>query len=447
MISNNLVKGVVNIIDSMGCAASALARNTERVGGTQVNYVPNINSHAFPILLSGDIPTFSQNKKCFNVDTHNIPGSVQLFDPLGFRYDPALQAKYQGNMALAFNGYHTTESTRLEGDRAFAKEVAKKVGFKVPPYLVVNSVSDVPKRWIGKVAFAKLSRYYAIGKVVVTTDAITQLLDLASKWGDTLVLEEYIDYASEVNFCFHVNDLAVQPLCVLVETNKLMTNETGGKTGTAWAYHQAITEDVAKNPIYKKVLSSMEKLRKMNLGLCGWVDVSFLVTKDGKLCFSEFMVRHAVSNAATLFNQMKVNYVDFVRAFNATGKVISQEELWRTTHSASVELYSLPIDAAVVDLPVKSNFCVNPFSDATVFDLLETAQWFDGSEYVLTEGLVRFGVLSTCFDSKKDILKHYTDTVLRTKKHLKLKTPKCFDAALDAFTTTFPTIAYRSLGE
>lgn len=447
MISNNLVKGVVNIIDSMGCAASALARNAERVGGTQVNYVPNINSDAFPVLLSGDTPTFSRNKKCFNVDTHNIPGSVPLFDPLGFRYDPTLQAKYQGNMALAFNGYHSAESTCLEGDRAFAKEVAKKVGFKVPPYLVVKSISDVPKKWIGKVAFAKLSHYYAIGKVVVTTDAITQLLDLASKWGDTLILEEYIDYASEVNFCFHVNDLAVQPLCILVETNKLMTNNTGGKTGTAWAYHQAITEGVAKNPIYKKVLRSMEKLRKMNLGLCGWVDVSFLVTKDGKLCFSEFMVRHAVSNAATLFNQMKVNYVDFVRAFNATGKVISQEELWRTTHSASVELYSMPIDAAVVDLPVKSNFCVNHFSDATVFDLLETAQWFDGSEYVLTEGLVRFGVLSTCFDSKKDILKHYTDTILRTKKHLKLKTPKCFDDALDAFTTTFPTIAYRSLGE
>lgn len=446
MISNKLDNDKVNVIDSVGCAAYALVRNTERVGGTQVNYVPNINSHAFPILLSGDTPTFGQNKKCFNVDTHSISGTVPIFDPLGFRYDTTLQAKYQGNMALAFNGYHSVKSTLLEVDRAFAKEVAKQVGFKVPPYLEVNSLDDVPKKWLGKFAFAKLSRHYAIGKVAVTIAAINRLLQLASEWNDVLILEEYIDYASEVNFCFHVNDLAVQPMCILVETNKLMTNNTGGKTGTAWAYHQAITKDIEDNPIYKKVLRSMEKLRKMNLGLCGWVDVSLLVTKDGELCFSEFMVRHAISNSATLFNQMKVNYVDFVRAFNETGKVISQDELWRTAHSASVELYSMPIDASVTDLPVKSSFGVEPFSENTVFDLLWVAQWFDGSEYVLPDGFIRFGVLSTCFDSKKDILKHYTDTVLRTHKHLKLKTPKCFDDALDAFTTKFSTIAYRSLG-
>lgn len=446
MISNKLDNDKVNVIDSVGCAAYALVRNTERVGGTQVNYVPNINPSAFPILLDGDVPTFGQNRKCFNVDTHNIPGGVPIFDPLGFRYDTTLQAKYQENMALALNGYHTVESTRLEVDRAFAKEVAKKVGFKVPPYLAVSSLDDVPKKWLGKVAFAKLSRHYAIGKVEVTAESVASLLDLANKWEDTLILEEYIDYASEVNFCFHVNDISVQPLCILVETNKLMTNNTGGKTGTAWAYHQAITEGVEDNPIYKNVLRSMNKLRKMKLGLCGWVDVSLLVTKDGKLCFSEFMVRHAVSNAATLFNQMKVNYVDFVRAFNETGKVISQDELWRTTHSASVELYSMPIDASVTDLPVKSSFGVEPFSGSTVFDLLWVAQWFDGSEYVLPDGFIRFGVLSTCFDSKKDILSHYTDTILRTKKHLKLKTPKCFDDALDAFTTKFPTIAYRGLG-
>lgn len=446
MISNKLDKDKVNVTDYVGCAAYSLVRNTERTGGTQVNYVPNMNANAFPFLRAGDEVTFGKHKECFNVDTYNIPKGVPLFDTLGFRNNPELQSKYQGNMALAFNGYHSVESTRLEGDRAFAKSVAKQVGFKVPPYLVVRSVADIPKKWLGKFAFAKLSRYYAIGKVVVTIAVINRLLQLASEWDDTLILEEYIDYASEVNFCFHVNDLAVQPMCILVETNKLMTNNTGGKTGTAWAYHQAITKDIGANPIYKNILRSMNKLRKMNLGLCGWVDVSFLVTKEGKLCFSEFMVRHAVSNAATLFNQMKVNYVDFVRAFNETGKVISQDELWRTTHSASVELYSLPIDAAVIDLPIQSNLGLKPFSDVTVFDLLETAQFFDGEYYVIPEGLHRFGVLSTCFNSKKDILKHYTDTVIRTKKHLKLKTPECFNNALEVLCTKFPTLAYRNLG-
>lgn len=448
MISNKVKPNMVNILDAWGCGGYALLRNTERTGGTQVNYIPNINGRGLGLLERGSKLTYNTNPECYNIDLYSIPPDVPLYEPLGFRLDAKLAKRYNKQQSLSFNGYHSLKACTLEQDRAFGKQIAKRMGYFVPDYLVVRSLKDVPKKWFGRVAFAKLSKHYAIGKTIVSEESLKRLLKLARTWKDVLILETYIEYESEVNFCFHVNDLGVQPMCVLVETNKLLTNNTGGKTGTAWAYHQAITPSIQKNPLYQAALRGMEKLSKMGLGVCGWIDVSFLVTKDGSLLFSEFMVRHAVSNFTTLANQMRVNYIDFVREFNATGKTISQKDLWRTTHSASVELYSLPIDAAIWDLPKRSSFGLTPFSDVTVFDLLdETAQAFNGKQYVLQDGLQRFGVLSTCFDSKVDLLKHYTSTILSTHKHLKVDVPACFSEALNSFELEFPTIAYRPLGE
>ena len=228
--------------DPIGVGSSALARNQMRTGGQPVVLCPVLDSRY--ITHDDESLVYTVDKSDF-IPLAGKTNSV-LFDPLHFYFIDKGGQLVNKMAATLPGGYHDEVARRMEKDRVFGKQVAQAIGLNVLPYALVTKKDRTPAQLAqriahipGKLVVLKYNTQHFIG-IMDRESAIAQLPKML-KHGDVCV-EQRVSSDREINYCFMVGPDVVQPLCALLETNKLMTNNTGGKTGTAWSVHTSEIE-------------------------------------------------------------------------------------------------------------------------------------------------------------------------------------------------------------
>lgn len=343
------------------------------------------------------------------------------------------------------SGYHSDYAISLEKDRVAGKQAIDDMSLPQADYCHLQSVEDLKdlSRFgdLDTILYVKYNEKASIGSYT-----IRQIHNLLSVWLETgsVVAETFIHSGSEgeVNFCFVSANGNVWPAAVLIESNKIFDNEGGGKTGTATAYHAIakLEEDGLKCSVHQEhfntVYAALQKWVKENPDeFYGWFDLSFMV-KDGQLYFTEWMVRSAVSNFATLTHQLKLSYFDLLDRI-ACNNFPYWSDTWRSEYSYSVELYRIPmfndIELTCIEIPLPEE--LRDANSNIAFDpLLESAEIFDGKTVIVPNYMSRIGVLSVLSDEQMNMESRvFPDSVIQQ-----------FQPYVRLFQNNVTELAYRS---
>ena len=450
----------VMIPEPTGLSGLSLIRNTARTGGSaQAIGAANLSPAARAKLHREDGPTE------FTVPLETQKWEAVLYDPCHFRYlPPPLFKKLLKEMRMGMNifgGYHSDKALALETDRSTGRRFAARIdGLKELRSTVISDLNNdafvAARAHIGgQFVVVKYLKLHFVG-IMEWEQLRAQLPSLLKK--GAVSLERYVEGRRELNLCFFINTHAwlpvseprVQPLALLIEENKLLTNNTGGKSGTTWAVHQVLDDKLlAKHPEIQRVVNGLKTaVSKSGIDFAGWVDISVMVGDDGEFYFTEFMVRNACSNWATLLHQMGINYFDLASDCANSSENKDAAVYFRTSHSFSEELYSLPLPSSDDHLDYWTTAGVDQImgtEDYTVLDLLdETSQTFDGKRWFVGSGIQRVGVVSTVLDSKLDIYALLVADKLRPA--LQRMVPLSHRIFVNGLCSEIPSLGYRSIG-
>lgn len=277
------------------------------------------------------------------------------------------QASFHGEQALA-----------LESDRVFGKQIAQILGLDVPKSGAAKTLED----WLalkdsipGEKVAVKYVKEHFIG--IYTKAQVTHNFEAwaASQPTDTLYFEEYINTPDkEFNLCFIGVDKNIIPTMVLMEANRLMTNDTGGKSGNTLAIHDTRLGMYAEliNPIIEAVTNYLGDHVE---GIHGWFDLSLMVNPQGRVMVTEWCMRMGCSNNASIMRQMK-SALPNVMADLRAGK--DPQIQWHKPVTASVDIYSVPLSGGDNIQMQEADALLNyvPFSLAVhhaVFDPVDSA--------------------------------------------------------------------------
>lgn len=452
---------VVFCPDPCGTGMSALARNVHRSSNTKVITLPNFDPAVVKAFHADEVEDYGG----YVIEAGNFRALAEsmdamLFDPLHFfPLGGELADNLREAQRVSMGGYyHSDRACALEKDRAFGKKIAEEIGLKVLAYRVVDDkttdLSAAIRQIPGARVVLKYNEAHFIG--IYDRNSALQMLPEMVKNGPVCV-EQYVPNNREINFCFMVGEKAVQPLCTLVETNRLLPNNTGGKTGTAWAYHQAAetySDGTPVDPHFKTIYESMVGLN-YSLGgthVQGWIDVSFMIGDTGELYFTEWMVRHACSNFATLLHQMEMSFFDLHKAVVREGRALSSTEIWRTSCSVGVEVYHLPLPTSDGFSDYWSSAGIEAIQSKgymadIVMDLLAVSASFDGEKYLLENEIQRVAVVSMNTYNLPDLIDFYVNHP-QNRQHVQLNTGdyRSLNGFLDGLCHKIPALAYRMAG-
>jgi hypothetical protein len=271
------------------------------------------------------------------------PDTLLLFDP----YTHHLHGTPVGAVFHNSSGRHSEQFLRLETDRAFGKQAFADLGLDQPKYVVLqpsqasiravgNALSDLQSAsGCSKVAI-KMNEANFVG-VYPVTQCAGLICDLLSE--GAVVVEEYIGTPDcELNVCFlGVPDFAA-PVLLLQETNRLLPNNTGGKTGLVMAKHMKY------DPRFNLLPEDFDITALADAGCLprGWFDISFMRASDGRWLATEWCCRHGVSNWCTTSRMFARPYADIW--FDLRQGILTGIDL-AYTHAASAELFVLNMPA------------------------------------------------------------------------------------------------------
>lgn len=437
--------------NTIGVGAHALAKNTGEQTPWRTVVIPSINVAQYRDVYSLDEQIELIDNGLYP-QTVDIDSMMDLTDhdncdlavePLRYRTLPAVT---QGMLVgqLRNFGYHGDRAIRLEEDRTFGKVIAEQLGLNVLKHTLIESMDDLDG--IDGVPGDKLVLKYNSKQFIgiYERDTAVALLPTLLKAG-AVCIEQYVPTTSEVNYCFLVKQGSLIPMCELIETNRLMTNNSGGKTGTAWSAHKAAMFDEPgwnrSSKSFYDITQSMHRLTEHVEDVCGWVDLSFMIGDDGKLYFTEWMVRNSCSNFITLLHQMKMPYPELYSQFIA-GETLRACDIWANTFSLGVEVYTLPLSSGADLTHFTTDYGIDALeghdANASItFDLLEEAcMTFDGHKYAVLPGTRRIGV----FSMRTEALKF---NGLKASLSIPAWTSTPLKAELDKAVANIPYLAYR----
>ena len=264
--------------------------------------------------------------------------------------------------AYEFMGHHSPEALLIESRRSLGKLVAKQIDFPMVPYVYLQKHEITEEN-----LFSLPNKKYAVKDnkefflKIESRDNLANLLCNKDKrfFRDGIILENAIETnGDEINIGVFYHSKGMTPLTILIETNKLFTNGSGPKTGTAMAIHLNIANYInPKSKYYDarivQMIRKMEDLPNHVKGLSGWVDASFMIDKKGNWLFTEWMVRHAQSNWAPITHQFE-DYGDDLIEAHLLGKKPKLKFKTNAPMSMSLEFF-------VIDLPA-SGLCIQQYS-------------------------------------------------------------------------------------
>ncbi|HSN06820.1 MAG TPA: phosphoribosylamine--glycine ligase [Candidatus Angelobacter sp.] len=222
-------------------------------------------------------------------------------------------------------------AARLEGSKAFAKDVMASAGVPTAMAHVCETVDEV------EVAFDQFGAPYVVkddglaaGKGVVVTDDRTTALDharacLATR-GSRVVVEEYLDGPEVSVFCLSDGETVV-PLQPAQDFKRVYDGDLGPNTGGMGAYSPLpwAPPDLADDVVARVVQPTVDELRRRGTPFVGVVYAGLALTSRG-LRVIEFNARFGDPETQVVLARLRTPLAHVLLAA-ATGQLHDLEEL------------------------------------------------------------------------------------------------------------------------
>ena len=236
-------------------------------------------------------------------------------------------------------------AARLEGSKAFAKDVMASAGVPTAMAHVCDTLDEV------EAAFDQFGAPYVVkddglaaGKGVVVTDDRTDALEHAraclAKPGARVVVEEFLDGPEVSLFCLTDGE-AVVPLQPAQDFKRVFDGDLGPNTGGMGAYSPLpwAPDDLSADVVARVVQPTVDELRRRGTPFVGVVYAGLALTSRG-LRVIEFNARFGDPETQVVLAQLRTPLAHVLHAA-ATGRLYDVEDLrWRDGAAVTVVIAS-----------------------------------------------------------------------------------------------------------
>ena len=239
------------------------------------------------------------------------------------------------------------EAARLEGSKAFAKEILKETGISTASFATFSEAGPA-KKYLAEQQppYVVKADGLAAGKgVLICSDrkeaeaAIEDILvrKLFGQAGEKVVIEEFLR-GEEASFMALVDGEHILPLASSQDHKRVYDEDRGPNTGGMGAYSPA---PVVSPEIHRRILEEilrplLESLKKRGIRYRGVLYVGLMITEEGPKVL-EFNARFGDPECQPIMFRLKS---DLISLFEATieGKLDQTEVAWHQDVAACVVL-------------------------------------------------------------------------------------------------------------
>ena len=239
----------------------------------------------------------------------------------------------------------TAQAARLEGSKAFAKEVMAEAGVPTALAHVCTSVEEVASALdVFGAPYVVKDDGLAAGKGVVVTDnrarALAHAVQCLSKPDARIVVEEFLDGPEISLFCI-TDGTTVVPLAPAQDFKRLSDNDEGPNTGGMGAYSPLdwAPASLVQDVVDRVAQPTVDEMRHQGTPFAGVLYVGLALTSRG-LRVIEFNARFGDPETQVVLARLATPLAGLLYAA-AVGKLDAFPPLrWRSEHAVTVVVAS-----------------------------------------------------------------------------------------------------------
>jgi len=236
-------------------------------------------------------------------------------------------------------------AARLEGSKAFAKEVMAEAGVPTALAHVCTTMDEVARALdVFGAPYVVKDDGLAAGKGVVVTDnrsqALAHAIQCLNKPGTRIVVEEFLDGPEISLFCIS-DGTTVVPLAPAQDFKRLSDNDEGPNTGGMGAYSPLdwAPASLVKDVIDRVAQPTVDEMRRRGTPFAGVLYVGLALTSRG-LRVVEFNARFGDPETQVVLARLATPLAGLLYAA-AVGKLDELPPLrWRPEHAVTVVVAS-----------------------------------------------------------------------------------------------------------
>ena len=236
-------------------------------------------------------------------------------------------------------------AARLEGSKAFAKEVMAEAGVPTALAHVCTTIDEVARALdVFGAPYVVKDDGLAAGKGVVVTDnrsqALAHAIQCLDKPGTRIVVEEFLDGPEISLFCIS-DGTTVMPLAPAQDFKRLSDNDEGPNTGGMGAYSPLdwAPASLVKDVIDRVAQPTVDEMRRRGTPFAGVLYVGLALTSRG-LRVVEFNARFGDPETQVVLARLATPLAGLLYAA-AVGKLDELPPLrWRPEHAVTVVVAS-----------------------------------------------------------------------------------------------------------
>ena len=236
-------------------------------------------------------------------------------------------------------------AARLEGSKAFAKEVMAEAGVPTALAHVCTTIDEVARALdVFGAPYVVKDDGLAAGKGVVVTDnraqALAHAIQCLNKPGARIVVEEFLDGPEISLFCIS-DGTTVMPLAPAQDFKRLSDNDEGPNTGGMGAYSPLdwAPASLVKDVIDRVAQPTVDEMRRRGTPFAGVLYVGLALTSRG-LRVVEFNARFGDPETQVVLARLATPLAGLLYAA-AVGKLDELPPLrWRPEHAVTVVVAS-----------------------------------------------------------------------------------------------------------
>ena len=213
-------------------------------------------------------------------------------------------------------------AAKLEGSKAFMKNLCKKYKIPTANFKICKNKSDVLKfLYQNKMPLVVKADGLAAGKGVVICNSQKQVVDISNeifsgkfKSSNKLVLEEFLS-GEEASYFIIVDKKKFSFIGSAQDHKKVGENEKGPNTGGMGAYSPApiINKKIEKKIIDRIIYPTLNALKKIKKPFTGFLYAGLMI-KNGDPYLIEYNVRMGDPECQVIIPRLKTNLADILIA-------------------------------------------------------------------------------------------------------------------------------------
>ena len=236
---------------------------------------------------------------------------------------------------------------RLEGSKAFAKEILKENGIPTASFATFSDATSA-KRYLGEQRYPRVVKAdgLAAGKgVIICADrkeaesAVDDILvrKLFGQAGENVVIEEFLE-GEEVSFMALTDGEHILPLASSQDHKRVFDGDQGPNTGGMGAYSPApvVTPEIDRRILDEILHPLLKGLKKRTIHYSGVIYVGLMITEQGPKVL-EFNARFGDPECQPVLMRLESDLVPLLEA-TVEGRLDRVEAKWRNDASVCVVL-------------------------------------------------------------------------------------------------------------